>query len=237
MAKLLRSVLPEIGLNRRRLDGIDIAGIRTLGVTKRLEVIGATLFREIQGNPRREAILEAIASHPADIVRQWGAYIVAANPELDLECRLSQIRRFAADINMSVRECAWMAVRPHLTANLLRGIQLLRDWAYDDNPNIRRLAIEVTRPRGVWCTHIPFLKSNPQPGLVMLEPVRADRSRYVQRSVANWLNDASKTRPDWVSKVCSRWIKDPSHETAWIINRALRTIGRNWLTKPHKRPG
>lgn len=228
MAKLLQSVLPEIGLSRRDLDGIDISGIRTLGVTKRLEVIGATLFREIQGNPRRETILEAIASHRSDIVRQWGAYIVAANPELDLAGRLSQIRRFAADINMSVRECAWMVVRPHLTANVLRGIQLLRDWVRDGNPNIRRFAIELTRPRGVWCTHIPFLKSDPQRGLILLEPVRADQSRYVQRSVANWLNDASKTRPEWVHRVCRRWMRTRVPETVWIVNRALRTVGRRF---------
>lgn len=95
----------------------------------------------------------------------------------------------------------------------------------DADPNIRRCAVEGTRPRGVWTAHLEALKQDPEPGLALLEPVRSDPSRYVQNAAANWLNDASKSRPDWVQAVAARWAEEsPTKETAYIVNRGLRTL-------------
>ena len=85
--------------------------------------------------------------------------------------------------------------------------------------------MEGTRPRGVWTSHIESLKRDPSLGLVLLEPVRSDASPYVRNAVANWLNDASKSRPDWVQQVCQRWTAEsPTRETAWVVQRSLRTL-------------
>jgi len=60
---------------------------------------------------------------------------------------------------------------------------------------------------------------------VLLLPVRSDPSRYVQNATANWLNDASKSRPEWVRDVCERWAREsPTKETGYIVRRALRTL-------------
>ncbi len=103
------------------------------------------------------------------------------------------MRRFAADPHFGVREIAWMAVRDAVIGSLDESLALLQPWVSDADPNIRRFASELTRPRGVWCAQIEALKAEPWRALPLIEPLRADSSRYVQNSVANWLNDASKT--------------------------------------------
>jgi len=120
-----------------------------------------------------------------------------------------------------------MAVRDAVVGSLDEALALLQPWVRDDDPNIRRFASELTRPRGVWCAQIEALKAEPWRALPLLEPLRADGSRYVQNSVANWLNDASKTQAEWVDGVCARWVKESNvAETRYIAKRALRTLAK-----------
>ena len=226
MPTLLRSILPDVGLAEAR-DELDGAA-RSLaeeGVTVRLKGIGRALFEATRRDTRRAEVFEALASHTSDMVRAWSAFMLSADGDLPLADRLEATRRFAADRSVAVREIAWDSYRPYVAADLSHGTRLLGAWVRDPDPNIRRCAVEGTRPRGVWTPHIEALKADPEPGLRLLEPVRSDTSRYVQRAVANWLNDASKSQPDWVRAVCLRWSQEsPSEETAWTINHALRTL-------------
>jgi 3-methyladenine DNA glycosylase AlkC len=105
-------------------------------------------------------------------------------------------------------------------------VRLLVPWTVDAEEGVRRFASEVTRPCGVWCAHITRLRENPGIGLPLLEPLRADPSRYVQNSVGNWLNDAARSRPAWVREICAAWREPgPCAATAWIVKRALRNCG------------
>jgi 3-methyladenine DNA glycosylase AlkC len=146
---------------------------------------------------------------------------------MSLEERLIATERFAADHNMSVREVAWMAFRPHLALRLELGLQLLHRMSRHRDQNIRRFAIEVSRPRSVWGAHITALKHSPELALPLLEAVRQDGVKYVQLSAGNWLNDASKTRPAWVRELCSLWMEEPHPATAAIVRRGLRTVSKS----------
>lgn len=192
----------------------------TAGVVKRMQNIGGLLNRHLGF-----ATFEQVARHQVDTVRGWAAFMLAAEPDLTLAQRLKFIQPLADDHHFGVREWAWLALRPQLASDLPTSLSLLQPWVSHPSANIRRFAIEALRPRGVWCSHISQLKQNPSLALGLLKPVRADPSRYVQLSLANWLNDASKTQPMWVHQLTYQWLAEsPTPETRWIVNHALRGL-------------
>ena len=141
--------------------------------------------------------------------------------------KLEAIKDFAADGNFGVREIAWMAVREDMDRNIENAIPILLAWTKDKDYNIRRFASEAIRPNGVWSKHIEKLKQQPEIALPILEALKSDSEKYVQDSVGNWLNDASKTRPDFVIEVTNKWeSNNPTKETKYIIKKALRTINK-----------
>lgn len=224
--RLARAMATQVGMEKQEEElGRRADALAVFGVEQRTRGMGAALFEVANGRRDREKLFERVAAHPSDMVRSWAAYWLGADRSLPLKERLERTKRFAADPAMSVRECAWSSYREYLAADLDRGFKLLRPWVRHAHEGVRRCAIESTRPRGVWTRHITALKDDPARALPLLEAVRSDSSRYVQRAVANWLNDASKSKPAWVRKLCTRWKKEsPTPETAWIINHALRTL-------------
>ncbi|KPE51956.1 DNA alkylation repair protein [Chryseobacterium indologenes] len=206
------------------LKGIDNLKKQTVNTIN--EAIGTGIFTETLKNNDKE-FLAVISGHTSDLVRCWATYTIGRNEALPLKEKLDRIQQFAADRHFGVREICWMAVRPSIAAGLDESLSILAGWTTHEDPNIRRFASESTRPRGVWCAHIEALKQSPTPGLQILEPLKADPSRYVQDSVGNWLNDASKSQPEFVVEICDEWLREsPSKETAYIVKKALRTIGK-----------
>ena len=201
------------------------------GILGRLAVMGAAVAAAINGGS--ETALREIAEHHSDLVRQWGAYAVNhPSVPLTLSKRLSATLPYAADLHMSVRECAWMAFRPHLSTALDDGLSLLEPVTRSACPNERRFAVEVSRPRSVWGRHIVALKRDPSRALALLENVYDDEARYVRLAAGNWLNDASKTRPEWVRQLCTRWPATGRKNTVAIVARGLRTVARTGENGP-----
>ncbi len=203
-----------------------IAQLKKQTVNTINEAIGTTLLLQIRAH-KDDQFMPALASHTSDLVRCWACYIIGKDPDLDITDKLQQIQPFAADDHFGVREICWMALRPDLTAQLQKSIGILTPWTANTDPNIRRFVSEATRPRGVWCAHIEQLKQEPELALPLLTPLRSDASASVRDSVGNWLNDASKSRPDFVRNLCKRWAQESATpETTYIIRRALRTLDK-----------
>ncbi len=212
---LLKAVLPRA--SAKTLAALDPQA----GIVRRMEQASAILLDRLglDGYDR-------LRIHPSDTVRGWAAYLLATAPEVPLPERLDWLRPLADDPHFGVREWAWMAIRPHLASALDQALPLLQPWTAEASVNLRRFAVESVRPVGVWCRQIVELRREPERGLPLLEPLRADGEKYVQDSVANWLNDAARTQPDWVRATCQRWERESdTRATRRIVQRALRRIG------------
>jgi len=209
-----------------KIDNLKKQTVNTINAT-----IGTGIMEQVIKNNDKE-FLEVISNHKADLVRCWATYTIGKNEELNISQTLKQIQPFSADKHFGVREIAWLAVRHKIAQNLKKSIEILSQWTTNEDANIRRFTTESTRPRGVWCEHIEELKQNPELGLPILEILRFDKTKYVQNSVGNCLNDASKTKPEFVRKLCVRWKKESdTKETRYIIKRALRTIDKKSTRK------
>lgn len=188
------------------------------------EAIGTEILNQVTKNNDFD-FLEIISKHKSDLIRCWATYTIGKNPKLNVKEMLEKIQAFSADKHFGVREICWLAVRQSIAENLTESLVILSNWTTNEDENIRRFASEATRPRGVWCEHIEALKQKPELGLTILEPLKSDKSKYVQDSVGNWLNDASKTQPEFVKNLCEKWkIESPTKETTYIIKKAMRTI-------------
>jgi 3-methyladenine DNA glycosylase AlkC len=190
--------------------GVECEGLNEGGVTRRMALAGSVMggrWAEFQ-------------DHQSDTVRGWACYARVAVGG-DLSEVLRDLKPFAADPHFGVREWVWLAVRGRVIGELDLAIEILTDWSFDFDPNVRRFASEVTRPRGVWCAHIADLKLEPWRGLPLLEPLRDDCSRYVQDSVANWLNDAGKSQPEWVRGLIENW------RAAGVVDRIAKRAVRS----------
>ncbi|WP_233259304.1 DNA alkylation repair protein [Ramlibacter sp. WS9] len=225
LPRLARNVAGHIGLDpahERITDTLAMLG--AFKPVKRHEHVARALYDLTEPRPDRDDVAQALADHPSDIARCWATQWIMFSA-MPLQDKLHSVGRFAADPHFGVREMAWMAVRDEIAGAVDDAVGLLLAWAQDANPNIRRFASEATRPRGVWCAQIEALKAEPWRALPLLEPLKADPSRYVQNSVANWLNDASKTQPEWVREVCERWSAESrGAETVYIVRRATRSL-------------
>lgn len=192
----------------------------SLGVTKRM-ITAAEVINQNLGYESYHLMKE----HKSDVARGIACYVLCSQP-FPIQKLVTSMYVHAVDEHSGVREWAWMALRPHLANDLSASIPLLLPMVHDANVFAQRFAVEVLRPRGVWCSHIQELKEKPQIGLPLLEPLKCSEHKYVQDSVANWLNDASKSQPTWVRNVCKQWLADPTanEHTKRICTRALRTL-------------
>lgn len=227
LPRLARKVARDIGLDpsAERLED-TLAMLGAFKPIRRHQHVARALYDLAGERADRDAIAHALAVHPSDVARCWAAQWVAFSG-LDLARKLQAVRRFAADPHFGVREIAWTAVRDEVGRDVDTAIGLLQPWVQEADPNLRRFATELTRPHGVWCAPLPALKAEPWRAQSLLEPLKSDSSLYVRNSVANWLNDASRTQPEWVCELCAQWTRESATaETAHIARRALRTVAR-----------
>ena len=136
-----------------------------------------------------------------------------------------------ADWDMSMRamelytqySSSEFAVRPFIIKHEDRMMAQMYSWSKHENEHVRRLSSEGCRPALPWGQALNSFKKDPSPVLPILNQLKTDPSAYVRKSVANNLNDISKTHPDLVAKLAKDWYG--KHEyTDWIVKHGCRTL-------------
>ena len=127
-----------------------------------------------------------------------------------------------AQYELTKRFTAEFSIRPFLIASPERTLAVLTEWLSDEDPHVRRLCSEGTRPRLPWGKEIPSFIKDPTPVLPILEILKDDPTLYVRRSVANHLGDIAKDHPNLVFDICREWLVDSSNDLKWLIRHALR---------------
>lgn len=113
------------------------------------------------------------------------------------------------------------ALRTFLAADLDRTLATALRWTASPDEHVRRLASEGTRPRLPWAKRVPAIIDDPQSTVPILDALHRDPSEYVRRSVANHLNDISRSDPALAVAVATRWL---TTETTPLVRHALRTL-------------
>src|SRR4030095_5013508 len=77
-----------------------------------------------------------------------------------------------------------------------------------------------------WAMRVPWLDTNPERVLELLELLKDDPTPLVRRSVANSLNDLGKVHPALLTRTCGAWLTEASAERRALGERALHSAGK-----------
>ena len=116
------------------------------------------------------------------------------------------------------------AIRPFIRNCPSESLRLLRRWARDRNVHVRRLASEGLRPRLPWAQKMTLFTDNPTQVFAVLEILKDDRSKFVQKSVANNIRDYLKDNPKAALSLLKTWKDNPTPQRLWIIKHASRKL-------------
>jgi len=124
---------------------------------------------------------------------------------------------------LTKRATSEFAIRAFLINDQRRTLAYIEPWLEDDDPHVRRLCSEGSRPRLPWGIRLKALVLDPQPVISILEKLKDDESLYVRRSVANHMGDIAKDHPELIFAMCDKWLQaGASVQLKWVIRHALR---------------
>ncbi|MDF3128149.1 DNA alkylation repair protein [Kiritimatiellaeota bacterium B1221] len=129
-----------------------------------------------------------------------------------------------AMVALTQRFSSEFAVRPFVETFPDETIAQLSSLTSHPSPHVRRWCSEGTRPLLPWGKKLTALVDDPSPVWPILEALKDDPEPYVQKSVANHLNDISKHHPNLVIDRCRQWLKQDTANRKWIVRHALRTL-------------
>lgn len=226
IAQILQKVYPAF--NHQSFIAQAVQGLELLELKQRVNhiitVLGCLLPQDFE---QTATILQVIPEHwPSQSNQQYGVFAAwplidyvavygLAQPQIALPTLAKLTPLFTAEF----------AIRPFLQHHFELSYAYMQQWAQHEHEHLRRLASEGLRSRLPWGQRVPKLLAEPQWAIAILQQLKDDSSDYVQRSVANNLNDLSKDYPQQVIELAQQWLKEaPTVQRQWIIKHGTRGL-------------
>jgi 3-methyladenine DNA glycosylase AlkC len=120
------------------------------------------------------------------------------------------------------------AIRPILKTFPKETLPILINWSKDSSVHVRRCASEGIRIRLPWANKINLYENHFYSCFKILNNLKNDSEKFVQKSVGNNLNDLSKENLIQFNSIIKKWQaeKNISKNTAWIIKHGFRTLNK-----------
>ncbi len=148
----------------------------------------------------------------SEFIAEYGC--TAEKLDFSLEAIKEITKRFSAEY----------AIRKFINHFPNQTIETIKVWSKDSNYHVRRLCSEGTRAKLPWGQKITI---DPTSTISILDNLYHDHTRFVTRSVANHLNDLSKTHPELIFSTLERWLrsnKQAPEEMQFITKHTLRNL-------------
>ena len=225
----LQNVLIQHSLLRAKTDlrvELEKRGFFAAGMLEQVRMMAQIAFELSSAQNNGAALITALSKSTVEKIRALAAFVAPLLYGGDVKRQLDWLRFTGALEGTWPREASATILHnlviQHGVANIL---PLIQDWIRDNDPAVRRVVTEGLRPRGVMLAHINELKEDPAPLKKILAPLLDDNSDYVQKSVANNLNDISKDNPEIILEWTREWnTPEATKQRHWILARALRTL-------------
>lgn len=210
------------------LKNINTA-LSPLELKARMQLLKDRMTPLLPSDPKKSLpiLIEALSQNESDQEGLRGFLVWPLTHYVAEECLNNHKMAMSALYKMTQVFTSEFAVRPFLLAHEEETLKQLNIWCEDDNEHVRRWTSEGTRPLLPWGVKIKSFVENPNKSWSILERLKDDPSSYVQKSVANHINDHSKSHIEWVLNKMKEWktnIPIEGSRREWIIRHGTRTL-------------
>lgn len=116
-------------------------------------------------------------------------------------------------------------MRPLIKKYPIKSLEILKEWSQDEHERVRRLSSECLRIRLPWSKKLYTALDYFEDYFEILDHLKNDSDKYIQKSVANNLNDLYKEAPARFEWILSKWkSENPSKECEWIMKHGSRNV-------------
>lgn len=116
-------------------------------------------------------------------------------------------------------------MRPLIKKYPEKSMEILLDWSKNENERVRRLSSECLRIRLPWAKKLYVGVEHFDRYVEILSNLKDDKDKYIQKSVANNLNDLYKEYPEKFYTIVESWKSQAmSKECEWVIKHGSRNV-------------